>query len=228
MKQAPAWFVTGTDTEVGKTFATCALLHAARAHGLRALAMKPVAAGAELRDGRLANEDALRLQAAGSFDPGLDLLNPYCLKSPIAPHIAAQEEGVRIDPARIAGALASLRAQADCVFVEGAGGFCVPLDADYDMAALARDLALPVILVVGMRLGCINHALLSAEAVRARGLPLAGWIANRIDPQMLRVAENLACLQERLPAPLLGVIAYRADGDAAAAGRTLTLPATKA
>lgn len=219
-----AWFVTGTDTEIGKTYATCALLHAARRSGLRALAMKPVAAGAQRIDGRLVNEDALRLLAAGSFDPGLDTLNPYCLASPIAPHIAAQEEGVRIETEPIRAALNRLRAQADCVFVEGAGGFCVPLGPDYDFAMLARELALPVILVVGMRLGCINHALLTAEAVAARGLRLAGWIANLIDAQMLRIDENLATLRQRLPAPLLGVLPFDPDDNPAAASAALTLP----
>lgn len=227
MKTASAWFVTGTDTEVGKTYATCALLHAARRAGLSALGMKPVAAGAELVDGRLANEDALRLLAAGSFDPGLDTLNPYCLASPIAPHIAASEEGVIIETAPIRDALASLRAQADCVFVEGAGGFRVPLGPDYDMAMLARDLGLPVILVVGMRLGCINHALLTAEAIAARDLPLAGWIANHIDPQMLRAKENLAALRERLSAPLLGVLPFDPGGNPAAASVALELPAVR-
>lgn len=224
MNTSAAWFVTGTDTEIGKTYATCALLHAARRSGLRALAMKPVAAGAQWIDGRLVNEDALRLLAAGSFDPGLDTLNPYCLASPIAPHIAAQEEGVRIETEPIRAALNRLRAQADCVFVEGAGGFCVPLGPDYDFAMLARELALPVILVVGMRLGCINHALLTAEAVAARGLRLAGWIANLIDAQMLRIDENLATLRQRLPAPLLGVLPFDPDDNPAAASAALTLP----
>ncbi|AVZ79111.1 dethiobiotin synthase [Zoogloeaceae bacteirum Par-f-2] len=224
MNTPAAWFVTGTDTEIGKTYATCALLHAARRSGLRALAMKPVAAGAQWIDGRLVNEDALRLLAAGSFDPGLDTLNPYCLASPIAPHIAAQEEGVRIETGPIRAALNRLRAQADCVFVEGAGGFCVPLGPNYDFAMLARELALPVILVVGMRLGCINHALLTAEAVAARGLRLAGWIANLIDAQMLRIGENLATLRQRLPAPLLGVLPFDPDDNPAAASAALTLP----
>jgi len=224
MNTPAAWFVTGTDTEIGKTYATCALLHAARRSGLRALAMKPVAAGAQWIDGRLVNEDALRLLAAGSFDPGLDTLNPYCLASPIAPHIAAQEEGVHIETESIRAALNRLRAQADCVFVEGAGGFCVPLGPDYDFAMLARELALPVILVVGMRLGCINHALLTAEAVAARGLRLAGWIANLIDPQMLRIDENLATLRQRLPAPLLGVLPFDPNDNPAAASAALTLP----
>ncbi|HMV17963.1 MAG TPA: dethiobiotin synthase [Rhodocyclaceae bacterium] len=219
-----AYFITGTDTEIGKTFSTCALLHAARAQGLRALGMKPVAAGAEWVNGEFLNEDAARLRAAGSFDPGLALLNPYCLASPIAPHIAAREEGVRIEPARIRTAFDSLRAQADLLLVEGVGGFRVPLGDDYDSADLARDLGLPVILVVGLRLGCINHALLSVEAIAARGLTFAGWIANRVDPAMLRVDENLAALQKGLPAPLLGVLPFREDRDAALAATALRLP----
>lgn len=219
-----AWFVTGTDTEIGKTFATCALIHAARARGRRALGMKPVAAGAEQVGGTLANEDALRLQAAGSFDPGLALLNPYCLKSPIAPHIAAAEEGVTIAPARILDAFAQLRAQADCVFVEGVGGFRVPLGDAYDTADLAADFALPVILVVGMRLGCISHALLTVEAIRARGLHLAGWVANEIAPDMLRPRENLDALRARIDAPLLGVLPHVAAGDAATVADRLSLP----
>lgn len=224
MNLSRAWFLTGTDTEIGKTFVTCALLHRARRDGLGALAMKPVAAGADLIDDHWINEDAARLRAAGSFDPGLDLLNPYCLKEPIAPHIAAAEEDVTIEPARIADALRQLRAQADIVVVEGVGGFRVPLGPQYDTAELARDLALPVILVVGMRLGCINHALLTAEAIAARGLTLAGWIANRIDPAMLRFDDNLAALTERLPAPLLGVVPHLAEASAAAAAENLRLP----
>ena len=189
-----AFFIAGTDTEIGKTFVTCALLHAAR------------------------------LRAAGSFDPGLALLNPYCLKSPIAPHIAAAEEGVAIDPAPILAAFAKLQAQAELVLVEGVGGFRVPLGKSYDTADLARDLALPVILVVGMRLGCINHALLTAEAIQARGLQLAGWVANQVDPAMLRFEQNLEALTERLPAPLLGVTPFQADGNAAGAAAGLRLP----
>ena len=219
-----AFFITGTDTEIGKTFVTCTLLHAVRAKGLTALGMKPVAAGAEIVKGEFINEDAARLRAAGSFDPGLALLNPYCLKSPIAPHIAAAEEGVAIDPAPILAAFAKLQAQAELVLVEGVGGFRVPLGKGYDTADLARDLALPVILVVGMRLGCINHALLTAEAIQARGMQLAGWVANQVDPAMLRFEQNLEALTERLPAPLLGVTPFQADGDAAGAAAGLRLP----
>lgn len=221
--QATAYFITGTDTEIGKTFVTCALLHAARAAGRRAVGMKPVAAGADSVNGEFINEDAARLRAAGSFDPGLALLNPYCLASPIAPHIAAAEEGVRIDPERIKAAFATLASRADVVLVEGVGGFRVPLGDAYDTADLARDLGLPVILVVGMRLGCISHALLTAEAIAARGLRLAGWVANQVDPAMLRFDENLAALVARLPAPLLGVVPFQRDGNAAAAAGGLRL-----
>ncbi|NMG45105.1 dethiobiotin synthase [Aromatoleum toluvorans] len=224
MTERRAWFLTGTDTEIGKTFVTCALLHAARAAGYSAVGMKPVAAGADLVDGERVNEDAARIRAAGSFDPGLQLLNPYCLASPIAPHIAAAEEHIHIEPARILRAFEELAASADVVIVEGVGGFRVPLDERYDTADLAVDFALPVILVVGMRLGCINHALLTVEALAARGLHLAGWIANRVDPAMLRFDENLAALQARIPAPLLGVVPHVNDGNAASAAHALRLP----
>ena len=224
MTERRAWFLTGTDTEIGKTFVTCALLHAARANDLIALGMKPVAAGAEPVGDEWINEDAARLRAAGSFDPGLQHLNPYCLRTPVAPHIAAAEEGVHIDPARIRAAFETLRTRADVVIVEGVGGFRVPLGDRYDTADLAADLGLPVILVVGMRLGCINHALLTVEAIAARGLRLAGWIANLIDPDMLRFDENLAALQTCIAAPLLGVVPHLAGADPVAAARALRLP----
>ncbi|MCL4757451.1 MAG: dethiobiotin synthase [Rhodocyclaceae bacterium] len=219
-----AWFVCGTDTEIGKTFATCALLHAVRAGGRSAVGMKPVAAGAQVVDGVLLNEDAARLRAAGSFDPGLADLNPYCLKRPVAPHIAAAEEGASIEPESIQAALTRLRARAEVVIVEGVGGFRVPLGEDWDSADLAVELALPVILVVGMRLGCINHALLTCEAIATRGLPLAGWIANHIDPEMASFEANLLALSRRIPAPLLGTLPYQRDPDPAFAARHLRLP----
>jgi len=224
MPDPRAWFLAGTDTEIGKTFVACALLHAARATGLCAVGMKPVAAGADAVDGEWINEDAARLRTASSFDPGLERLNPYCLRSPVAPHIAAAEEGVEIEPRRIREAFDSLRAEADIVIVEGVGGFRVPLGPRYDTADLARELGLPVILVVGMRLGCINHALLTVEAIAARGLKLAGWIANLVDPAMLRVDENLDALRTRIDAPLLGVTPRVADGDPASVAGLLRLP----
>ena len=221
---ARAWFVTGTDTEIGKTYATCALLHAARAQGLTALGMKPVAAGTDMVGGKRMNEDVAALRAASSFDPGLALLNPWCLASPIAPHIAAAEEGVRIAPAPIIDALGALRQRADVVLVEGVGGFRVPLTDDYDSADLATELALPVILVVGLRLGCISHALLTVEAIERRGLNLAGWIGNRIDPQMLRAEQNIESLRERIAAPLLGVLPWSEHPDPAAHASQVRLP----
>ncbi|QID18015.1 dethiobiotin synthase [Nitrogeniibacter mangrovi] len=219
-----SWFIAGTDTEIGKTFVTSALLHAARRDGRTALGMKPIAAGAECVDGVWINEDAARLRAASSAQLDWAQINPVCLRSPIAPHIAAEEEGVDIDLTPIVAAYRRLTTQADVVLVEGVGGFCVPLGPDQDTADLAVALALPVILVVGLRLGCINHALLTAEAIRARGLTLAGWVANQVDPHMLRPEENIAALEQRLAAPLLGRVPYLASGTPAEV-RGLRLPA---
>lgn len=219
MKHTRGWFITGTDTEIGKTFVACALLHALRRTGLTALAMKPVAAGF---DEQGLNEDVERLLAASSFAAPRSLVNPYGFRAAIAPHIAAEDENRRIELPHIAASLSQLQTMADVVLVEGVGGFCVPLGASGDAADLASLLALPLILVVGMRLGCINHALLTQQAIAARGLPLAGWVANRIDPAMSRFPENLATLQERLPAPLLGIIEHGATPEQAA--RALRLP----
>lgn len=208
-----AFFVTGTDTGVGKTHVTCALLHATRQRGFTAVGMKPVAAGVEA-DGR--NEDVVRLLAASSVTPPPEWANPFLYAPAIAPHIAAREAGRPIDIATIRRAFERLQTLADVVWVEGVGGFRVPLDEKRDTADLARALALPVILVVGMRLGCLNHALLTAEAIEGRGLRLAGWVANRIDPAMARFEENLETLRARLTAPSLGVIPYGATPDQAA------------
>ena len=207
-----AWFIAGTDTEIGKTFITCALLHTARRAGFSALGMKPIAAGAERVGGEWLNEDAARLRAAGSFDPGLVDLNPVCLRSPIAPHIAAAEEGIAIDEGAILAAYQRLCVHADVVLVEGVGGFRVPLGPDRDTADLAVAFGLPVILVVGMRLGCINHALLTADAIRARGLNLAGWVANQVDPAILRIDENIAAIDDRIEAPCLGRVPHLTNG----------------
>jgi len=198
-----AWFITGTDTEVGKTFVTSALLLALRYRGVKAIGMKPVAAGT---DATGKNDDVEALIAASGVSAPRELINPYLFQPAIAPHIAAAEEGRVIDIALIVDAFNDLREMADTVLVEGVGGFCVPLGPHSDTADLAEALGLPVILVVGMRLGCINHALLSQQAIAARGLKLAGWIANRIDPGMSRFEENLSALEERMAAPLLAVI----------------------
>jgi dethiobiotin synthetase len=200
-------FVTGTDTEVGKTLISCALLHAMCSAGVRAAGMKPVAAGAALRAGVWCNEDVEQLQAAGIGLP-TEVAVPYLLRTAAAPHIAAAIDGVEIDLVHIRHCYRRAAAAADAVVVEGVGGFRVPLNARHDTAGLARMLALPVVLVVGLRLGCLNHALLTADAVAAQGLHLAGWVANGIDPAMHYTEDNVAALAERIGAPLLGSVPW--------------------
>ncbi|MHB1175796.1 MAG: dethiobiotin synthase [Sulfuriferula sp.] len=219
---ARGYFVTGTDTGVGKTLITAALLRFFAQRGLRATGMKPVAAGCEWRDGVAYWDDVEQLRAAGNADAAQALVNPYHFEAAIAPHIAAAQAGMTIQLDVIARTCDALHAQADVVIVEGAGGFRVPLNDHQDMADLARKLSLPVILVVGMRLGCINHALLSAEAIRQTGLPLAGWVANRIDPAMAQFDASLATLQQRLNMPLLGVVPWLASMDFSALSTHLT------
>jgi dethiobiotin synthetase len=210
-------FVTGTDTEIGKTFAACALLRGFAALDLRVAALKPIAAGAELRDGVWHNEDADRLRAAANVALPPHLSTPYLLREPAAPHIVAAQEGVALDIAHIVACHRQSVQAADIVVVEGVGGFRVPLDDVQDTGDLAFALGLPVVLVVGLRLGCISHALLSAEAIAARGLVLAGWIANTIDPHMRFPKENIDTIQQRFDrqygAPLLGVLPFIADAD---------------
>ena len=208
------YFVTGTDTEIGKTLVASALLIALHKQGLSTAGMKPIAAGAELIAGVWHNDDVDRIIATSSVNCPTTLVCPYLMQTPAAPHIVAAVEQVEIAPANIYAAYQTLTQRADAVIVEGVGGFCVPLTADYDTAQMANDLALPVILVVGLRLGCINHALLTAQAIQAKGLPLAGWVANTVDPQMAYQAENIAALRERLQAPLLGYIPRLAVPDA--------------
>lgn len=201
-----AYFVTGTDTEIGKTLTSSALLYALTQQGVRAAGMKPVAAGAELRDGMLHNEDVDSLAAVANVALPTELTTPYLLREPAAPHIAAQLEGVTIDPAHIRACFDKVAQAADAVVVEGVGGFRVPLTDEYDTADLAQQLGLPVVMVVGLRLGCINQALLTAEAIAARGLTLAGWVANVVDLDMRYGMDNIEALNARLPAPLLGCI----------------------
>jgi dethiobiotin synthetase len=203
-------FITGTDTGVGKTLVAAGLLRGLVARGSRAVGMKPVAAG--IVAGAARNDDVTALIAAGNVEAPLADVNPYAFAPAIAPHLAAARAGVAIDLDRIASAYERLCALADVVIVEGAGGAMVPLGARIDMLDVAARLDLPVVLVVGIRLGCLNHALLSALAINARGLRLAGWVANRIDPAMRDIDANVATLALRLPAPLAVDIAWRADG----------------
>lgn len=214
-------FITGTDTGVGKTVATCALLRALQARGLRPAPMKPVAAGAERVEGRWGNEDVRDLLAAAGAPFPTELVSPLLLREPMAPHIAAAREGRSITLQPLLAAYQGLASQADAVLVEGVGGFLVPLAQGLDTRDLAVALGLPVVLVVGLRLGCLNHALLTAEAIRHAGLPLAGWVANAIDPQMAVPDENVAALAERLAAPLLGHIPFDPSADAQARARCL-------
>lgn len=202
---AQAYFVTGTDTEVGKTTIAAGLLHAARLHGLSTAAAKPVASGCVSTVQGLRNDDALALLAQCSLPLRYEEVNPLAFEPAIAPHLAAREVGVVLDVASLYQSVRGvLDKGADFSLVEGAGGWRVPLSGAQTLSDLAVALGLPVILVVGVRLGCINHAVLSAEAIARDGLPLAGWVANIIEPQTSRLEENMVTLAERLPAPCLG------------------------
>lgn len=216
-------FVAGTDTGVGKTLIACALLRGLAGAGLRAVGMKPVAAGARNRRGVWYHDDVEQLRAAANVDAPRQTINPYCYAPPIAPHIAAREAGVPVSMAVIARSYARLAALSDIVVVEGVGGLLVPLGPRLSAAAIPERLNLPVVLVVGMRLGCLNHALLSVELAQARGLRLAGWIANAIDPAMARRAENLDALCQRISAPLFGVVKNAAKPDAERVARALDI-----
>ena len=221
-----SWFITGTDTGVGKTTVAAALLKAFSRQGFSTLGMKPVGTGCLYEQGLWINDDALLLAAHSTLavsrlPAGIEpeeaaipwqWINPYAFEPPVAPHIAAREAGTEIRFSVIEKALRALQARADVVLVEGAGGFRVPLGPDGDTADLCSVLALPVILVVGMRLGCINHALLTEESVKSRGLTLAGWVANVIDPHMQVFEENLATLKQEIRAPFLGLMPYQPEG----------------
>lgn len=202
-------FVTGTDTGVGKTLVAVAMLRALARAGLKTVGMKPVASGAVTTSEGLRNDDALQLQAAATVAQPYELVNPYAFAPPIAPHLAAADAGVVIALPRILESFRQLCAGADAVIVEGVGGWQVPLADGLGVPELARASGLPVILVVGLRLGCLNHALLSARAIRADGLRLAGWVANGIDSGFERRSGNIATLQRSLNAPLLADIPWR-------------------
>jgi dethiobiotin synthetase len=221
MTAACSYFITGTDTGVGKTLISTALLYGLAQRGLRAAGMKPVAAGAVLRDGAWHNDDVDEMAAAASIALPPALTAPYVLREAAAPHIAAAFENVDIDLDHIRTCYQKIAAAADAVVVEGVGGFRVPLSDRFDSADLARQLGLPVILVVGLRLGCINHTLLTADAIAARGLTLAGWIANGVDPAMPHAEANIEALAKRLQAPPLGAVPWLPVPLAAAAAAYL-------
>jgi len=222
-----AFFVTGTDTEIGKTDITAGLNHLAGSLGLRSAAVKPLAAGQDMVNNRWDNGDVLRLQAAVNIELTDAQVGPLQLRTPCAPHIAAKLEGITIEPAALLAAVQRTLGLCDIGFVEGVGGFRVPLTAGWDTADMATDLDLPVILVVGMRLGCINHALLTAEAIESRGLRMAGWVANAVDPSMAYVEDNLAALSARLNAPCWGQVPRLPDPNPAAVAAHLSLSALR-
>jgi dethiobiotin synthetase len=215
-----SYFVTGTDTGVGKTLVSCALLRGFAARGKRVAGFKPVAAGCDA-DGQ--NDDAKALRAASSMQLTYGQVNPYCLQRAMAPHLAARNEGVHIELERILTSYRELAVQADEVIVEGAGGFLVPLNDSQTSADLAQELKLPVIMVAGMRLGCLNHALLTVRAITDYQLECAGWIANVSIANMPGLLENIEALRERIAAPLLGIVPYQSQPDAQATAVHLKL-----
>lgn len=218
-----ALFVTGTDTGVGKTVIAAALLRGLRERGQRVAGMKPVASGCRKSPDGIVSDDALALIAEASESAPYRIVNPYGFIPPIAPHVAAVEAGTRIDLRELERAYRILSGLADVVVIEGAGGWLTPIDAKHALADFARKVKADVVLVVGLRLGCLNHALLSAQAIEHSGLKLAGWVANAIDPGFERVSDNVRALQERLKAPLLGQVAHLSTPGAAAAVEYLSL-----
>ena len=203
----PGFFVTGTDTEVGKTLISGALITQLKQQHAVVAGFKPVVAGMNLIAGKMCNEDILALSSAMNYKPKEDYLDicPYQLSTPAAPHLVAKEAHVHLDYEVMLNAFRKVRANSDAIVVEGAGGFKVPFHDGKTSADFAQDMGLPIVLVVGMRLGCINHALLTVEAIQSRGLRLAGWVANTIGPMTL-LQENIETLGHMIPAPLLGVI----------------------
>lgn len=227
--QAPAGlYVTGTDTGIGKTVVSCALLHALRGIGWRAIGMKPVASGCEQIEGQWRNDDAIRLQAASAPQPAYADVNPYALPLPLAPELAARAAGVQVRLGPIEDAYARLAACADAVVVEGVGGWAAPLSPALEQADLVRALQLPVVLVVGLRLGCLSHARLTAQAIAADGGRLIGWVGNAIDPDMAAANEVHVLLQVRLPAPCWGILSHAPAPDPARLSRQLHVDALRA
>ena len=219
-----AFFVTGTDTGAGKTFTSTVLLHALRQRGLRAVGMKPVASGSEETPDGLRNDDALALQAASDPRPDYALVNPFALREPTAPEIAARLDGVTVTLPPILNAFERLKAQADVVLVEGVGGFLAPIRDGLDQCELPRALGLPVLIVVGLKLGCINHARMTVDAVHSRGFRVLGWIASDVEPTMLFPDDYFEALKVALPVPCLGRLPHEPVADPAALTHHLALP----
>ena len=216
-----SWFITGTDTGAGKTFVTCGLLHALSAQGCRAIAMKPIAAGLMEINGVSVNEDVACLQSNMAAPPPLSIINPYALPDPTAPHIAAARAGRRLELPPIEAAFEKARSAADMVLVEGVGGWCLPLNESQWLGDIPKVLRLPVLLVVGVRLGALNHALLTARAIQADGCRLDGWIANILDADYAYAQETIESLAQCLTAPLLGTLGWNPQSDPRQSGVVL-------
>src|SRR5690554_6481361 len=219
-----AYFITGTDTDAGKTTLAAGFLYAAKQQQLSTLAMKPVASGCEMTKQGLRNSDALALMAQSSIRLAYQVVNPYAFAPSIAPHLAAKEAGIELSVSDLySAAQIILQEQADLTLIEGAGGWRVPLSNQAFLSDLAIALKLPVILVVGIKLGCINHAVLTAEAIINDGLKLAGWVANGVDANCSHLEDNLASLKQLMPAPCLGEVPYLEQASAKAVASYLTL-----
>ena len=225
MNRCRGYFITGTDTGVGKTAVTLGLMQLLQARGSTVVAMKPVAAGCEPTPGGLRNDDALRLQQQASIELDYAKINPYAFAPAIAPHIAAEQAGARIDIEIITNKYSELSCVSDCVLVEGAGGWQVPLNDNETLADLALQLGLDVVMVVGIRLGCLNHALLTAAAIATAGCTLAGWVANQLPPAPECAQENINYLKSRVSVPLLGVLPIMQVVSASAVAENLSLAA---
>ncbi|QWE08803.1 dethiobiotin synthase [Polynucleobacter ibericus] len=207
MIKSNGFFVTGTDTEVGKTLVSGALILKLREQGMNAIGFKPVVAGTyQDARGKTLNEDVETLRTASNLDSNALSLCPYVLDQPAAPHLVAAHQGVKLEMDVMAKAFRHIQNQADCVVVEGAGGLLIPLNEVEDLGAFAKEIHLPIILVVGMKLGCINHALLTYEAIKARNLTIAGWVANTLSTEMSLLQENVQTLKTRIAAPFLGLV----------------------
>jgi len=218
------YFITGTDTDVGKTWISLGIVEALKQQGKKVGVMKPVSAGCEKTANGLRNEDALLLQKHSNIEQDYELINPYAFEPAIAPHIAAADTGVRMDIETLYQNLQTIEQQSDCVVVEGAGGWMVPLNDFQTMADLAKRFQMPVILVVGMRLGCLSHALLTVEAIRATGVPLVGWVANQVSAEMNCLDENIKTLQQMIDAPMLGQVPHLEWLDGSAIAANISLP----
>ncbi len=206
-------FITGTDTDIGKTYVSCLVLKALNQQGYKTFAIKPIASGCdEDHQGRLRNQDALQLQAAASIKKNYEIVNPIAFKEPIAPHLAAQKAGLRLEHKMVKQTiLDSLQPQADINLIEGVGGWAVPLNESELLADVIQDLNIPVILVVGIKLGCLNHAILTYQNILARNVPILGWIANRVSEETLLIDENIATLKEWIKHPCLAEVSYNAQ-----------------